>query len=391
MACRITDRVERTKRIGERLAVTAFALLCLTPRYADSSVQAFHRSFGPRSSLLVSSPTVQWEVWPSEGARVTSVNMEVNGQPVKATYNEALRRVEYQPESPLGAGEYKVACRVMVDNRLEVKKDWAFQVSQNAIAKLAPPNELQNEAVGVINQYRSSLRLDPVYQESRLNAASWAHVQYLVQNRRTGHYEKEGEPGFVGVTPGDRLEAFGYNGNSWECVTYGSGMIPESVRDLFHAPYHRIPFLQPGPTPIGSGYGSKRFAVKFGDSGQTGLSVSPAEGQENIPTTWDGIETPNPLRLHPGSGKIVGYPIVMGFFSSDEATLGYLSASLKKGNEDIPILVNSRETDDHLDNAIILIPSKPLDPNTTYHVSIEAKVNRKKVVTREWSFVTGAR
>jgi hypothetical protein len=296
-------------------------LTIIAGRPADSSVQAFHRAFGPKVALLVSSPTLQWEVWPSDGAEVTSATMLVNGDRVSATYNNRLRRLEYRPNQPLVAGSYRVQCRVLVDNRLEVKKDWTFQVSNGALPALPAPDPNQNAGLQETNAYRHTLGLDDAVQESRLNAASVAHVKYLSLNRRTGHYEKEGEPGFVGATPGDRLEAFGYCGGSWECVTYNSGGIKESVRDLFHAPYHRIPFLQPGPVPVGTGFAGKNFSIKFGESGESGLSFSPADGQKNVLTSWDGNESPNPLRMHSGAGPLVGYPIVFSYFADDNPVL----------------------------------------------------------------------
>lgn len=369
---------------------TGLFLLLIAGRPADSSIQAFHRAFGPKSSLLVSSPTLQWEVWPSEGARVTSADMFLNGKSVNATYNSKLRRVEYRPDRPFSPGTYQVQCRVMVDDRLEVKKDWSFQVSTEAISSLPEPEESQNIALAETNAFRQALGLDTVHQETRLNAASMAHVKYLARNRRTGHYEKPGEPGFVGATPSDRLEAFGYSGGSWECVTYNSGGVKESVRDLFHAPYHRIPFLQPGDVPVGTGMTGKHFSIKFGESGDSGLSVSPSAGQSGVPTSWDGNEIPNPLRMHSGFGREVGYPIVFSFFG-DYPVLKLSTATLSSNGEDVPIFENTSENDDHLENSIILIPKKPLQPNTTYAVSVRAMVNGKKQVQRSWSFTTGSK
>lgn len=358
---------------------------------ADSSIQAFHRAYGPKSSLLVSSPVLQWEVWPSEGARLTSTSMIINGQPVDATYNSAARRLEYRPQSPLPSGKYDVQCRVLVENRLEVKKNWTFAVSERAMSKLPSPMACQDEGLAETNMMRRAMGLEDAYQEDRLNAASMAHTKYLSQNRRTGHYEKEGEPGFVGVTPTDRLEAFGYSGTSWECVTYNSGGLKESVRDLFYAPYHRIPFLQPGRVPIGTGNIGKHFSMKFGDSGQAGLTVSPADKQVNIPLCWDGNERPNPLRMHGTPEGRVGYPIVLSLFSENRPILRLKEAKLMSDGEIIPTYQNSSLNDDYLDNSIILIPRRPLRPNTTYSVSVRAEVNDKSEVTKHWSFTTASK
>ncbi len=377
----------RLRRPGGKFAATGILLALVGARVADSSVQAFHRTYGPKTSLLVSAPTLQWEVWPSEGARVTSAEMRVNGDQVDAVYNSKLRRLEYHPSRPFLAGTYRVQCLVRVDDRLEVRKDWTFQVSTNATPVLLAPSATQDAGLAEINAYRAKLGLEPAVQEDRLNAASLAHVKYLSQNNRTGHFEKPGEPGFVGATPSDRLEAFGYVGGSWECVTYNSGNVQDSVRDLFNAPYHRIPFLQPGELPVGTGMAGRNFSIKFGEGGKTGLTVSPADGQRGVPTSWDGNERPNPLRMHNSPQFKVGYPIVVSCFE-DQAKLIVEDAWLKVDGVHVGLFVNSSENDDQLDNSIFLIPKKPLVPGKEYHVYLRASANGKSSIRKEWKFTT---
>jgi hypothetical protein len=315
--------------------------------------------------------------------------MRINGDEVDATYNAKLRRLEYNPDRPFSAGSYEVQCRVLVNQRLEVKKSWTFRVSPDAISALPVPDTTQDTGLAEANTYRRTLGLDPAYQESRLNAASLAHVKYLSRNRRTGHYEKAGEPGFVGATPNDRLEAFGYCGGSWECVSYNSGGIKESVRDLFNAPYHRIPFLQPGRMPVGTGIAGKNFSIKFGEGEEGGLSVSPGVNQSGVPTSWDGNESPNPLRMHGPTGGAVGYPIVFSYFGEDYPILKLKRATLTCEGNPVAVWINSNSNDDHLQNAILVMPKKPLQANTRYEVSVEASVNGKDTIEKSWSFTTG--
>lgn len=378
-----------TRHIVARSAICGALLLVLSASPADSSIQAFHRSYGPTSKLLVASPTLLWEVWPSSGARVTSVSMSVNGSPVDASYNRQLRRVEYHPERPLGAGKYDVACRVRVDDYLTVKKDWSFQVSDGAIIRLPAPVPAQDEALREVTRIRAELGLDKPYQEDRLNAASLAHAKYLGLNKRTGHFEKAGEPGFVGETPAARLEAFGFSGGSWECVTYNSGAVRDSIRDLFDAPYHRIPFLQPGKMPVGSGMSGQHFALKFGTGDTGGPSYSPGNGQRYVPTSWNANEVPNPLRMHLPKPRKVGYPIVFSYFADENPTLKLVRARLTRNGAEVPVFVNTPKNDNRLDNSIFLIPTEPLAPNQKYEVDFEATVNDRTRVRHNWSFQTG--
>lgn len=317
--------------------------------------------------------------------------MLINGEKVDASYNFKARRLEYHPAQPFRAGKYDVQCRVMVENRLEVKKDWSFRVSDSAVSALPGPDSIQDAGLAEANSYRRALGLEDAFQEDRLNAASLAHVKYLAKNRRTGHYEQEGEPGFIGRTPGDRLEAFGYSGTSWECVTYNSGGIRESVRDLFHAPYHRIPFLQPGRVPIGTGLVGKHFSIKFGDGGKAGLTVSPAAGQVGVPTSWDGNERPNPLRMHTTMSGDVGYPIVLSFFDESFPVIKLLDAKLTCDGKSLPLYENSSSNDEHLENSVILMPKKPLQPNQVYEIWVKVALTDKQSIERHWSFTTGAK
>lgn len=373
-----------------KLAGSAALFFAFAGQPVNSSIQAFHRAYGPKSSLLVSSPILSWEVWPSSGARVTSSTMSINGQQVNAIYDEHTRRLTYQPNQPLLAGTYRVQCKVVVDKCLTVSKDWSFQILNQAIAKLPAPTDNQDLALQIANSYRQRIGLPSMEQESRLNAAALAHSKYLSLNRRTGHYEKEGEPGFIGATPSDRLEAFGYCGSSWECVTYNSGTVQNSVRDLFDAPYHRIPFLQPGIVPFGSGFAGKNLSIKFGDSGTGGSSVSPGVNQADVPTKWNGNESPNPLRMHPNAGDMVGYPVVFANFSEDNLPVSLVRAWLKtSAGDEVECFVNSPENDDHLDNAIMLLPKKPLKPNTSYSAHVEVLVAKKQQIIRDWVFQTG--
>jgi hypothetical protein len=317
--------------------------------------------------------------------------MNVNGAAVDAAYNSRLRRVEYRPDHPLAAGKYDVNCRVKVDGYLTVKKDWSFHVSSGAITNLPAPDAAQNEAVREVARIRTTLNLEAPHQEERFNAAAMAHSKYLTLNKRTGHFEKAGEPGFVGESPSARLEAFGYSGGSWECVSYNSGPVKDSIRDLFDAPYHRIPFLQPGNVPLGSGMSGRNFSLKFGNGEVSGPSFSPGNGQRDVPTSWSANETPNPLRMHLPRPRRVGYPIVFSYFADQNPTLKVVKAEITKNGSRVPAFINSEANDDRLDNSVFIIPAEPLDALSTYTVSFEGTVNGKTRIRHTWTFQTGAK
>jgi uncharacterized protein YkwD len=362
-------------------------LLLMAPAMSRAAdIQAFHKAFGPRTSLKVSSPTVSWEIWPGDGGKVTSAAMQINGDKVPARYDTRRRVLEYTPASPLSPGPYKVACRVVVDEQLVVTKDWSFQVSTEAQPVLSQPDDAQTSAFQLANGLRRTLGLPDLSMDLRLNAAAASHSTYLLANNRSGHYQKEGEAQFSGRTPGERLESFGFLRGSWECVSAGIAGPEQSIRELFDAPYHRLPFMQPGTVEFGSGYTGKRMTLNFGVSDAAGSVVSPADGQTDVPLGWNRSENPNPLRLHTVSGPI-GYPIMLAQFGVEKISVK--SASLWSGSQPVAALLNTPQNDDHLTNALILIPERPLSPLTSY--TVKATILAKgQEISRAWSFRTGA-
>jgi hypothetical protein len=357
--------------------------MTVTSRAAD--IQAFHKAFGPKSLLRISSPTLSWQIWPGEGCRVTSAVMQLNGKPVAARYNIDRKVLEYRPAAPLMPGPYKVECRVVVDEQLVVNKDWSFEVAGAAQPSLPEPDDHQTLSLNVANELRKNLGLEPMVMDSRLNAASLSHSLYLGANNRSGHFEKEGESMFAGRTPGERQESFGFLGGSWECVSAGISSAEESVRDLFDAPYHRLPFMQPGSIGFGSGFSKRRMTLNFSTSDREGVVVSPAEGQTDIATSWSRLETPNPLRLHEVTGA-VGYPVMLSHSGVEKIEVR--SATLSAGSQSVKVFLNTPSNDEHLKNALILMADKPLMPMTTYTVNVVYLAEGREV-KKTWSFRTG--
>ncbi|MBS1720317.1 MAG: CAP domain-containing protein [Armatimonadetes bacterium] len=367
--------------------IPVFGLVALSG--ARQNITAYHRAYGPKNLIRVSQPTVTWEVWPSDGAKVTGVELSINGVDVKARYDERKRAVFFTPSQPLEPGTYVVKARVIVERELVVKRDWQFRIAQNSVADLPGPSAAQNRLIAAINDIRDTLGVPRVTMDDRLNAAAQSHSAYLKLNRTFGHYEQQGMPGFTGHGPGDRMEAFGYFGSSFEDVATGAPSIERGLQMLFDAPYHRIPFMFPGEMIAGTGWDGSALTVKFGFTDGKQVVVSPAPGQRDVPTSWNGNERPNPLRVHGASGT-VGYPIMIGAFGPQQS-LSVESATLTKGGVIVPTYLNSPENDDELNDVAFLMPKEPLQPLTTYTVTFAVKSGAGQRIRRQWSFMTGAR
>jgi len=364
------------------LVLSTFALAALS----QASV-AYYRSYGPRSVTRLARPTVTWEVWPSEGGRVTGWDLRINNRKVRATYDSGRRELQFTPDYDLDTGDYAVSAKVTVDGSLTVSRAWSFRVSSEKIGKLAPPSEKQVLLLQEINSARSVLGLAPALLDDRLDASASAHTSYLKRNRQSGHFEQEGAPGFSGNAPADRMEAFGYFGSSYEDVCTGAFSLREGMKMLFDAPYHRIPFMAPGQPLVGGAYENGALTLQFGVSEATRVVVSPAPNQPGLPLTWDQPENPNPLRLYDVRGQI-GYPVVFAAFGVEEP-IRVSDASLTDGfGNSVPFYLNSPANDDHLENAAFVLPKKPLRAGTLYSVTVRATDATGRDISKSWSFTT---
>jgi hypothetical protein len=289
----------------------------------------------------------------------------------------------------LPPGKHRVECRVTIDRRAVFRQAWETEVVAGALEEFPPPNKEQIEALEVANEYRRTLGLVDFRPEPCLSAASLRHSQYLAMNREGGHLQKRGLPGFFGETSGDRVTAFGWTESSWEGVTHGEENVRRAVVNLFDAPYHRLPFMQPGVVAFGSGRVQDKTTLEFGGTKEKGLVVSPADGQRFVPRLWDGIERPDPLRIHEFAEQPVGYPIVFAYFDHETKGLSEVKTSLTLDDKPVPSYVNTPQNDNELTNAVFIMPIKPLKPLTLYKVSVSAKNGAGAPLQKSWSFTTG--
>lgn len=365
-------------------------IVAILPATSLAGTEAHSRAYGPQSEVRISRPTLRWEVWPGKGSKVTDSLMSLNGTNVRAEYQPEQKSLVYTPQNPLPPGTYRVNCKVVVDGRLPVKRSWEFRVSALALHALPPISATQREAVEAVNGIRRRLGLPAFEMDVRLSAAAQAHANYLARNNITGHYQRASDPGFVGASPSDRLDAFGFSDSSWEGVDFGPASPDECIKRLYAAPYHRIPFMQPGSALIGSGFKPSHAVLEFSMAGESGTVVSPAEGETGVPTTWDGRERPDPLRLHSAKGA-VGFPIVFAHFSPGGEKLTVLDAELRTLDGcSVPTWRNTPANDEHLEFAVILFPRKPLAQNASYEAFVSAKTKSGDTVSRRWRFKTSS-
>jgi uncharacterized protein YkwD len=346
---------------------------------------------GPRTEVRYARPTLRWEVWPDDAERrIVAARVTLDGKPVEASYDRATRAVVYTPARPLAPGPHLVECRVTFDDGRTMDEKWETRVAASSIDELPPADQGQREALAAANRLRARLNLPPFVGDDRLNLAALLHSQYLGRNGATGHRQDPNAPGYFGATAALRLEAYGFVGGSWEGIDFGSRTPTEAIRNLFDAPYHRIPFLQPGRVSFGSGFHGQHLTAEFGLGDAEGTVVSPADGQTEVPTSWRNFERPDPLRAFPGAPKQVGYPIVV-VRHGRRPTMKVVSATLAgPEGENVPCYLTAGPKDESIAAGAILIPCRPLLPQTEYTVVFTETDERGAPRTYRAQFRTGS-
>jgi hypothetical protein len=313
--------------------------------------------------------------------------MTLNGERVAAHYSSDAGVLAYRPDQPLAPGDYSVQCSVELDKQWKAEEKWTFNVSKDALESLSPPDANQLAGLAAANAIRRNLGLPEFQSDASLHASAQSHARFMKANKVFGHFQREGYPEYSGVKPIDRAQAFGHLGGVWEDVAMMYTTPQGFVNQLFDAPYHRIPYMQPGAPDFGFGVVGPFSCIDFGSTLNEGLVLSPAADQTGIATKWDGREMPSPLAVHSATGP-VGYPIVVAFFTQGGDTMIVDSAKLAGPSGEVPIWINSSANDNELTNAAILMPQAPLTAGTPYDVSIAFHTSSGKHVEKTWRFTT---
>ena len=66
--------------------------------------------------------------------------------------------------------------------------------------------EARSNGLQYLNNLRKKVGLINLVSDHNLDTAAYNHSYYIIVNHISGHFEREGDPGFTGVTPSDRVE-----------------------------------------------------------------------------------------------------------------------------------------------------------------------------------------
>jgi hypothetical protein len=235
-----------------------------------------------------------------------------------------------------------------------------------------------------------------------LNMSATSHCAYNANNRSDtscmagGHNEVMSCMGFTGADVMARVKAAGYAGNAGITEVLTTGGTPEqAVMGWINTLWHRIPMLDPWTTDMGYGTAAGCDIIDFG-RGTLGLpanvvTVYPYDGQTDFPTSFNGLESPQPPA--PSTGWPSGSMISV-YAQQIKVTDHVLT---KDGDatpiENIWIDKNSPEVmagyRGYLAITAFMYANKPLSPMTKYRVKV-AGSHTGGDLNLEWTFTTGA-
>jgi len=258
----------------------------------------------------------------------------------------------------------------------------------------APPSPAEaavsDDMMLLANQMRYAIGAPTLVPDSRIVAAAQNHANYSSANGQGGHFETAGLPYYTGYSARDRVAAMGLSTTFVSEVATGGSTGMAGVRQLWDAPYHRLGMMHPSASSMGWGFSTLsgrnttvgdityNFGIRSVD-----FVRSPAHGQTNIPTTWSGNESPNPLPS--GAPRPVGYPIMV-VYSGGQNVVMRGAEVVAPGGARVPIYYAPQQFEYDYQ---VIVPQRPLASNTTYHVRFDITV-AGTWLTNEWDFSTGA-
>ena len=242
-----------------------------------------------------------------------------------------------------------------------------------------------------LNDLRATVGAPVAREDARVDTAAQNHANYLSANGIVGHYETAGAAYYTGYAPRDRLAAMGYGATFVSEVAASYSGWQDAMTELWAAPYHRLGMLHPHNVVAGWGHSSLGgrestvgdFVYDFSSSAPSVIR-SPAAGQTGVPTSWSGVESPNPLPA--GAARPVGYPIMVIYNHSRTTTLRSASLVRTSDGTAVPLYYGTQQFE--YDYAFV-IPQSPLSRGTTYAVRMDLTVAGQPV-TESWNFTTSA-
>jgi hypothetical protein len=258
------------------------------------------------------------------------------------------------------------------------------------------------EAWTIINEMRLAGGAGCMNMVPALNTSAQSHCDYRAMNRSNpscmadAHSQIAGCPGFTGLNAQAREIAAGYPralAYTEVALTYGNN--PKlAIPGWMVTPYHRIPLVDPWTTDMGWGGGPGCDVIDIGRGmvrpPDSTISVYPYDGQTEVPTSFNGLESPQPPP--PASGWPSSFPV-----SIYAQRLNITEHVMTKDGDATPLEHIFLDTKNpgvaqlraYFGNTAMLYGAA-FEPSTTYRVKMVGSYAGGALNT-EWTFTTSAR
>ena len=249
------------------------------------------------------------------------------------------------------------------------------------------------DAMETLNRLRKSAGLDCVALSREASVAAERHCQYYQANSGNciakPHREMQTCRAFTAETFSDRLAMTSYTGAPrFEVMAYvGHG--PTSVQQWLDSVWHRIPILSPDVDEAGYGRNGRCDTMDFGFGGTTSVSrnlVYPLDGQNSVPRSFSGRESPEPPP--PPAGWPSGYPVTLYAAGLTNITEHSITAEGSTTPLDhIWLAPGDARAYGLLVDEFMMYTYRPLPAHTRFRVRIAGTQNGEAKVF-DWTFTT---
>ena len=261
---------------------------------------------------------------------------------------------------------------------------------------------LELAAFNQINAMRQQCGFPALKENTLLDQAAANHLQYMVDNQYYGHDEVSGNRGFTGVTPQAQANNIGYLGQAGQELadqSPGSANGVNAIYGLMSVPYHEAGFLYPY-TDIGITQGpfgaNDAFLADIGASNPAIYSSAPltypCQGTTNaVYQSAAAGEAPVPIINGQTVQFPIGTPVAIVGNASDTIALSGGTMTTPGGSViNLDLLDSATDGNHEISSfAAVAFPASPLQPNTTYSVSLTGTDNGTPF-SRNFSFTTGS-
>ncbi len=260
--------------------------------------------------------------------------------------------------------------------------------------------DLQIEALRRVNWYRWKAGLPVVDLDNAISEAAQKHCECYVAHSGewtiSPHSENPswGEP-CRGESMIERIDAAGGSTGAGASEVIAFETTPtRAVDGWMDTLYHRVPILDPSARFCGYGevieglsktINTMDFVVGDTVADREGIHLYPYDGQTDVPTSWNGYESPQPPEPPNGypSGPIVTLTLGKGGWMGETHEL------FNEVGDPVEHTYLDQYNDDHLQgwNTVAIYANEPLDPDATYQVHIRINDSGAPRSIR-WSFTT---